>query len=300
MKFAGRRPAPQGGLRLILVTGSSGFLGRSVCAQLNRQRCDFIGADPRSPEPCDVTDRSALVRLFRGHTIDTVVHLAGMLPSACRRNPAEATRVNVLGGASLLEVAAHSGVQRFVFGSSISVYCSAPADVDLDVDIYGAGKRYIETYGQALALGGSLAFVALRIATVAGPGARHTASPWRSEIFEKLGRGVSQRIAIPFGADAILSLVHVEDAAAMLILLATCAHIPSQVYDTPAENWRMRDLKEAIEALDGNLRIDLHDAASGGAPPAASPPLADGARFAADFGWRSAPLADRLAACLLE
>jgi UDP-glucose 4-epimerase len=225
-----------------------------------------------------------------------VIHLAGMLPSACRRNPAEATRINVLGGANLLEVAARAGVQRFVFGSSISVYCSTPDNVD----IYGAGKRYIEAYGKILAHGGSLAFVALRIATVVGPGARHTASPWRSDIFEKLGRGVSQRIAIPFGADAILSLVHVEDAAAMLIVLATRAHIPSQVYDTPCENWRMRDLKEAIEALDRNLRIDLRDAASGGAPPAASPPLADGARFAADFGWRSPPLADRLAACLLE
>jgi nucleoside-diphosphate-sugar epimerase len=296
MKFADRWPAPKGELRLILVTGSSGFLGRSVCAQLDRQRCDFIGADPRSPEPCDVTDRNALERLFRAHTIDTVIHLAGMLPSACRRNPAEATRINVLGGANLLEVAARAGVQRFVFGSSISVYCSTPDNVD----IYGAGKRYIEAYGKILAHGGSLAFVALRIATVVGPGARHTASPWRSDIFEKLGRGVSQRIAIPFGADAILSLVHVEDAAAMLIVLATRAHIPSQVYDTPCENWRMRDLKEAIEALDRNLRIDLRDAASGGAPPAASPPLADGARFAADFGWRSPPLADRLAACLLE
>jgi hypothetical protein len=73
-----------------------------------------------------------------------------------------------------------------------------------------------------------------------GPGARQTASPWRVEIFEKPGRGVRRRIAIPFGADAVLSLVHVEDAARMLTLLATRAGVPSAVYDAPSENWRMR------------------------------------------------------------
>ena len=280
---------------MILVTGADGFLGRSVCAQIRREHLDFIGADRRLPHPCDVTDCKAVDRLFRAHPIDTVIHLAALLPSACRRNPAEATRVNVVGSANLLEAAAGSGVKRFVFGSSISVYGSAPRG-----DIYGAGKRYIETYGDALARGKGLAFAALRIATVVGPGARHTASPWRSEIFEKLGSGVSQRIAIPFGADAILSLVHVEDVARMLTLLATRADVPPPVYDTPSENWRMRDLKELIEDLDGNVSIELNEAEFNDTVRPAAPPLADGTRFAADFAWHAPPLADRLAACLLE
>lgn len=62
---------------------------------------------------------------------------------------------------------------------------------------------------------------ALRIATVVGSGARHTASPWRSEIFEKLGTTLEQRIVLPFAADSMISIVHVEDAARMLVLLAT-------------------------------------------------------------------------------
>jgi nucleoside-diphosphate-sugar epimerase len=270
---------------LILVTGSDGFLGRSVCAQLRRENLDFIGVDRRSQDPCDVTSQEALDRLFRTHPIDAVIHLAAMLPSACRRNPAAATRVNVLGSANLLESAAGFGVKRFVFGSSISVYRSAQEGVD----IYGAGKRYIETYGQVLAGGTSLTFAALRMATVVGPGARHTASRWRSEIFEALGSGVRRRIAIPFSADAILSLVHVEDAARMLILLATRADIPSPVYDTPSENWRMGDLKEVIEASDGNLSVEFDDT---GQP--AAPPLADGARFVRNFAWQAPPLTDRL------
>lgn len=276
---------------MILVTGSDGFLGRSVCAQLGRENLEFMGVDRRSPHPCDMTDPEALDHLFRTHPIDTVIHLAALLPSACRRNPAEASRVNVLGSATLLESAAAFGVRRFVFGSSISVYCAAQDAVD----IYGAGKRYIETYGQILAERTGLQFAALRIATVVGPGARHTASPWRSEIFEKLGRGIASRIAIPFAADAILSLVHVEDAGRMLTLLATQADVPSTIYDTPSENWLLRDLKAVVEALDGNLRVEFDDT---GQPSA--PPLANGARFVCDFAWQAPPLRDRLAARLLE
>ena len=115
-----------------MVTGASGFLGRSVCAQLHREELVHIGADLRAADPCDVTDRQAVDRLFRTHRIDTVIHLAATLPSACRLNPAQATKVNIVGSANLLEAAAQFGVTGFVFGSSLSVYGS---------DLYGAGKR---------------------------------------------------------------------------------------------------------------------------------------------------------------
>ena len=276
---------------MILVTGADGFVGRSVGTQLSGQNLDFIGADRHAPEPCDVTDRQELDRLFRKHPIDTVIHLAAMLPSACRRNPPEATRVNVMGSVVLLEAAAAFGVKRFVFGSSISIYGPAQGDID----VYGAGKRYVEICGQNMARAKGLKFVSLRIATVVGPGARHTASPWRSEIFEKLGTGARQRIAIPFGAADILSLVYVEDVASMLILLATRSEVPCGVYDTPAENWRIQDLKQAIEAVDPHVTIDLDDTAE-----KAAQPLARGATFAADFAWCAAPLTERLAGRLLE
>ena len=271
---------------MILVTGANGFVGRKVCARLERESLAFIGIDRRGTEPCDIADAEAVRRLFRAHPIGTVIHLAALLPSACRRDPAEATRVNILGSANLLETAAEFRAKRFVFGSSISVY-SAEAEADL----YGAGKRYIETYGLNLARAHPPEFAALRIATVVGPGARHTASAWRSEIFEKLGTRESQSIRMPLAADAVLSLVHVEDVARMLVLLATCPRIPDPVYDTPAEDWTMRDLKHLLESLDANISIVLDDSGS-----RQDPPLADGARFVRDFAWQAPLLGDRLAA----
>jgi nucleoside-diphosphate-sugar epimerase len=290
---------------VILVTGASGFVGQSVCAQLRRENLEFIGADQRPPDHsiehwrlCDLTDREAVDRLFQAHPIDTVVHLAAMLPSACRLNPLRATSVNVTGSANLLEAAAEFGARRFVFGSSMSVYGlagnGAPLCEQADArpaDVYGAGKRYIEIYGETLSRNRSISFVALRIATVVGPGARHTASPWRSEIFEKLGSGERQRIAIPFVEEAVLSLVHVEDVARMLVLLTTRAVVPPLVYNTPAEHWTAGKLKRVVEGLDANITVELGRAGQPDAPPAA-----DGSRFAQEFDWRAPSLSDRLAA----
>jgi len=259
---------------VILVTGARGFLGRAVCAL----HSPSIGTDL----PCDITDRAAVDELFRGQAFDAVIHLAGLLPSACRADPALAARVNVMGSLNLIEAAIRAGVRRFVFGSSISVYDPS--------DLYGAGKRYIEIAGENAAARTGLSFVALRIAAVVGAGARRTASPWRAEIFEKLGTGRPQQIVLPFHADSTLSLVHVEDAARMLILLAAQPELPSTLYDSPAENWTAGALRETIQSLDAGVTVQLYSTSH------KTPPVADGSRFTRDFAWQSRPLADRLAA----
>lgn len=290
---------------MILVTGAGGFLGSFVCAHLQNENREYLGTDRHSPKDydskcvaCDVTDPDAVAALFRTHRIDTVIHLAAMLPSASQANPYEGTRVNVSGGVTLLEAAARFGTARFVFGSSMSVYGrvangqpipeSHPAT---PVDTYGAAKRYLEIYAETLAANGGPPFVSLRLANLVGPGARRTGSPWRSEMFEKLDSATPQQISIPFAEDAVLSLVHVEDAARMLILLASTDPAPSQVYNTPSENWTAGDLKRLVESLNPNLTVNLDH--RGGRP---QQPVADGSRFVKDYAWSAAPLRERLAA----
>lgn len=278
-------------------------MGRQVCAQLRGANREHVGLDRYPCEDavagwhvCDIGDSDALRRVFSACKVGMVIHLAALLPSASRSNPSTATRVNIVGSINLLEAAAQFGVERFVFASSISVYgCAEKAELRCEqdaaapTDIYGAAKRYVEIYGEALAKNQGFRFTALRIAMVVGPGARNTGSPWRSEIFEKLATGTSQKIVIPFRHDASLSLVHVEDVAGMLILLAQQERLSSSIYNTPAENWPLQKLKQFIETLDRNLTVEL-----GTSNPEGIPPLADGARFVRELAYRLPSLADRL------
>jgi nucleoside-diphosphate-sugar epimerase len=128
-------------------------------------------------------------------------------------------------------------------------------------------------------------FVSLRIARVIGPGIKKTASPWRSWIFEPL-RGDGS-IQIPFAPEAMLSLVHVEDVARMLGMLADTTRVHSSVYNTPAELWQTRDLKQLIEES-METRVELgHDQSFAG-------PTCDGRRFVAEFGFELRGLRQRL------
>ena len=94
-------------------------------------------------------------------------------------------------------------------------------------------------------IGHAFEFISLRIARVIGPGIKKTASPWRSRIFETPRRDAS--VQIPFAPEAQLSLVHVEDVARMLVMLAETTGVRSSVYNTPAELWQARELFLFIE-----------------------------------------------------
>ena len=294
---------------IILVTGAAGFIGRHVCDRLTQGGVAFLGIDHHLPlhagselRACDISDTEAVVQLFRQYAVGVVIHLAAVLPSAARSDPEAATRVNVTASTQLLEAAVRAGVRRFAFASSMSVYGSWGSkhvfredDATGPVDLYGMAKRYVEVYGELLSNQGALSFVALRIAGVVGAGAHSATSAWRSEIFEKLGTGAPQKVVLPFHQDSTLSLVHVEDVADMLVLLAQQENLRWPIYNTPAENWPIQDLKRSLQALDPNISVDLPSV--NGKP---APALSDGARFSAELGYSLGPLQARFARAVLR
>lgn len=282
----------------ILVTGASGFIGRYTCAELKRNGLPFVAVDQRESSEsqiCDLTDQGAVSNLFLAHRFDCIIHLAAILPTAATANPALATRVNVLATIGLLETAISSGCRRFVFGSSSSVYgtCGLKQPISEDApaapcDVYGAGKRFVEIVGSMFSDKRGIEFVALRIATVVGPGARHTSSPWRSEIFEKLGTGARQTVRLPYLENDPLTLVYVEDIARMLVALAEQQSVRSTIYNSPAELWNAAEIKQFIESLDSNVEVILARRTR------ALAPLANGQKFVDDFAFAAPSLQDRL------
>jgi UDP-glucuronate 4-epimerase len=183
----------------ILVTGGAGFIGSHLAERLlddghrvvvldnfdtfydpatKRRNLEVAGrhGDFRLVEG-DIRDREGLDELFSTERFAAVVHLAaraGVRPSIV--DPTLYASVNLDGTVKLLEACRHSGVERFLFGSSSSVYGNnskvpfAEDDpVDHPVSPYAATKKAGElichTYHHLFGLD----VACLRFFTVFGP-----------------------------------------------------------------------------------------------------------------------------------
>jgi nucleoside-diphosphate-sugar epimerase len=293
----------------VLVTGGRGFIGRAVRKLLHRSGYTVLALDqPELPAPgtgyfapgleitIDITDLEQLRSLFQAREIAAIVHLAAILPTAAQREPERATQVNVEGSLNLLEMARQFRVRRFIFGSSLSVYGTCPADqvvTEMDrgapEDVYGAAKLYVEQLGRAYRQAHGMEFVSLRIGRVVGPGARSVTSAWRSAIFERLGTASAAEIEIPYADSERILLVHVEDVAKMFVHVLR-AGVPAQcVYNAGCESVIVGELKSEIERLNPRVRVKL-----GGQAVVGNPRRVDWSRFAGEFGFGIVPIFEQL------
>ena len=187
---------------MILITGAGGFIGSQVCRLLSTRGYVVVAIDRRftTPQPYsqfsgDIGTPDLLANIIRTGSFDIIIHLAAVLNTASRQQSKEALRVNIESSLTLLQLAARFKTQKFIFGSSISVYGAKSFAAYGEVSeehpaapntIYGVSERYVELAGQDYHEQGTLQFVAIRMAMVVGPGAVNTSTPWRSHIFERL------------------------------------------------------------------------------------------------------------------
>jgi nucleoside-diphosphate-sugar epimerase len=113
----------------ILLTGSSGWLGRFLAPRLRAEGHEVTGLDVAAGVDTDtigsVADRALIDRLFAERGIEAVIHAGALHKPDIARYPAEAfERVNVEGTRNLLEAAVAAGNDRFVFTSTTSLMIS--------------------------------------------------------------------------------------------------------------------------------------------------------------------------------
>lgn len=115
---------------MILLTGSSGWLGRHLAPMLSAAGHVVIGMDvaPGSHTQVigSVADRMLVDRLFDEHRFDAVMHAGALHKPDIARYPTQAfVDVNVSGTLALLEGAVRTGARRFVFTSTTSLMISS-------------------------------------------------------------------------------------------------------------------------------------------------------------------------------
>ncbi len=166
----------------VLLTGSSGWLGRFLAPMLRQAGHAVIGMDvapgPETQVRASVADRAAVDRAFADHVIEAVIHAGGLHKPDIARFPAQRfVDVNVTGTLNLLEAASSAGHDRFVFTSTTSLMITqairdeaAEAAIWLDEtfgplaprNIYGVTKLAAEQLCRLYAETRGLNVVALR------------------------------------------------------------------------------------------------------------------------------------------
>ena len=157
-------------MKTILISGGCGYIGSHVCVELIQEGYEVIVIDNLCNSSIevlkrirnitgsdisfyqnDVRDKSMLLKIFKKHSIDSVIHFAGL--KSLRESleyPMEYYNNNVVGAMTLCEVMAESNCKSIVFSSSASVYGN-PYTVPIREDFplltsnpYGQSKLIIE------------------------------------------------------------------------------------------------------------------------------------------------------------
>jgi UDP-glucuronate 4-epimerase len=297
----------------VLVTGGAGFIGSHLVAALlgagreavvlddfddfydptlkRRNIAALAGPGLRVVEG-DIRDAALVERVFASERFHSVIHLAaraGVRPSI--EQAALYTSVNLDGTTCLLEAARRHGVERFVFGSSSSVYGNNPKapfaeddPVDHPVSPYAATKKAGELlcythhhlYGMHVAC--------LRFFTVYGPRQRpemaihkFTRLIWEGKEVEQYGDGTTAR-DYTYVSDIVDGILRAWERcrgyrvynlggsrtvtlADLLRKIADRLQVPARVRALPAQpgdverTWA--DVSRAREELGWEPRVDL-------------------------------------------
>jgi UDP-glucuronate 4-epimerase len=212
----------------ILVTGGAGFIGSHLAEKLLNVGHEVVILDDFNDfyDPqikhaniagfakdvaishVDLRDNDSVRTVFRREKVDAIVHLAaraGVRPSI--QSPRLYYDTNVIGTLHLLEAASVTGVKRFVFASSSSVYgasktvpFSEEQHLTQTLSPYGAtkigGEFLCSTYSHLY----QMRVVALRYFTVYGPRQRpdlaihqFTRRIYAGQPIDQFGDGTTQR-----------------------------------------------------------------------------------------------------------
>ena len=156
----------------ILVTGGTGYIGSHTCIELIKAGYEVVVIDNLCNSSLeslkrveglvgcdipfhkvDVRDKTALTQVFKQHSIDGVIHFAGLKAvGESVEKPIEYYDTNVGGTFILTEVMREFDCKTFVFSSSATVYGdphTVPIKEDFPLSVtnpYGRSKLMISIF----------------------------------------------------------------------------------------------------------------------------------------------------------
>jgi UDP-glucose 4-epimerase len=302
----------------VLVTGGAGYIGSHTVLRLTERGYRVIVYDNLSSGHAeavlapaelirgDLAETHRLERIISEESVDSIVHFAAdiVVPESVS-NPLKYYRNNTINTTNLIELAARSGIQRFVFSSTAAVY-GIPDSIPVSED---APVRPINPYGRSKLMSEwvlrdvchaepRLTYMILRYFNVAGAdpeGRIGQSTPEATHLIKAACQAaLGSRSSLPiYGTDyptpdgtGVRDYIHVTDLADVHLL--ALQHLeqgsPSGVYNCGyGHGYSVRQIVEAVQRASG-ARVPVEEAARRPGDPAEL--VADPARVKTDFGWR--------------
>ncbi len=264
-----RVEAEGGRTRQVLVIGGAGYIGSALLPRLLAEGyhvrvLDLLlyGTEPIAEwldHPhleilqADFRQIDRVVEAMRG--VDAVIHLGGIVGDpACALDEELTTEINVMATRMIAEVAKGSGVSRFIFASTCSVYGASDHILDEKselnpVSLYARSKIASEKVLNQMA-DERFAPVILRFGTIYGLSGRT-----RFDLVVNLltAKALVDGEITVFGGDQWRPFVHVDDAARVLqmVLEAPLDIVRNQVFNVGSneQNYTIREIGEMVQRL---------------------------------------------------
>jgi UDP-glucose 4-epimerase len=257
----------------ILITGGLGFIGSHLARAMvgvgkyDVVLCDYVIneglikdiRDRVEVVRCDVSNPYDVYEIFKKYRPDAVVHLAALLSADAETNPHIGFRVNFEGSWNVYEAARIFDTKTIVYPSSIAAYGAGLEGKEvvneeiytLPKTLYGVSKQFNEMLGMWYYWRYGVNFIALRLASVIGPGRKDGgASAYTTLIIQKAAQG--EPYEIPVEEDVRIPIVYIKDVTDLIIhILENPSKAKSRIYNVqgPYPSPTARELADSVKSI---------------------------------------------------
>ena len=271
-----------------LVTGSAGFIGKRVIAQLLKKDISVIATTTRVEAEKDIffkyidsknlshknleftyldmSSKESIDNVFSNNNITYIISCGYQMSNMIDDNPIKGVEVNILGMTNLFEAVVKYKIKRMVmpssqsvYGNTQSVYGSRPVHEDDYCGLehqsftYAVMKILNEFMAQKYNNKHNVSIITTRPSVVFGFGRQRSSLMW-AEDFATLP-ALGKPIHLPFPEKNKDNFIYVEDCAEQMVQLSLKEHLNHFVYNTGAETASGTQLATIIKELVPSAQI---------------------------------------------